>query len=104
MTLDEALHITVKSTELAAARGASIAVAVVDAGGHLVTLHRMDGVPFIAAEIAWGKAWPPPGARHPRIRQSRPPSYPSSPQRLPWPAAPGICRKPVVFPSAGAAP
>lgn len=57
MTLDEALRITVKATELAATRGNGIAVAVVDAGGHLITLHRMDGVPFIAAEIAWGKAW-----------------------------------------------
>lgn len=56
MTLDEALRITMKATELAAAGGVSIAIAVVDAGGHLITLHRMDGVPFIAAEIAWGKA------------------------------------------------
>jgi glc operon protein GlcG len=57
MTLDEALRITMRATELAGARGVSVAVAVVDAGGHLVTLHRMDGVPFIAAEVAWGKAW-----------------------------------------------
>jgi glc operon protein GlcG len=57
MTLDEAPRITTKATELAGARGARVAVAVVDAGGHLVTLHRMDGVPFIAAEVAWGKAW-----------------------------------------------
>lgn len=57
MTLDQALRITVKATELAAARGTGIAIAIVDAGGHLITLHRLDGVPFIAAEIAWGKAW-----------------------------------------------
>ncbi len=57
MTLDEALSLTMKAIEIAKARGVSIAVAVVDAGGHLVTLHRMDGVPFIAAEVAWGKAW-----------------------------------------------
>jgi uncharacterized protein GlcG (DUF336 family) len=55
--LDEALRITMKATELAAARGVGVAVAIVDAGGHLVTLHRMDDVPFIAAEVAWGKAW-----------------------------------------------
>lgn len=48
--LDEALRITARATELAGARGVSVAVAVVDAGGHLVTLHRMDGVPFIAAD------------------------------------------------------
>lgn len=57
MTLDEALRITTRATELAAAQGIGLAVAVVDEGGHLVTLHRMDAVPFIAAEIAWGKAW-----------------------------------------------
>jgi uncharacterized protein GlcG (DUF336 family) len=52
MTLDEALRITTRATGLAAAQGVGPAVAVVDAGGHLVTLHRMDGAPFIAAEIA----------------------------------------------------
>jgi uncharacterized protein GlcG (DUF336 family) len=57
MTLDEAIRLTVKATELAVAHGVAIAIAAVDAGGHLVTLHRMDGVPFIATEIAWGKAW-----------------------------------------------
>jgi len=57
MNLDEAFRITARATELAADRGVGLAVAVVDAGGHLITLHRMDGVPFIAAEVAWGKAW-----------------------------------------------
>lgn len=57
MNLDEALRIAMRATEIAAARGVGIAVAVVDAGGHLVALHRMDDVPFIAAEVAWGKAW-----------------------------------------------
>jgi uncharacterized protein GlcG (DUF336 family) len=57
MTLDEAVRITTRATELAANRGVGLVIAVVDAGGHLITLHRMDGVPFIAAEIAWGKAW-----------------------------------------------
>jgi Haem-degrading len=55
MTLDEALRITTRATGLAAARGVGLAVAVVNAGGHLIALHRMDGVPFIAAEIAWGQ-------------------------------------------------
>lgn len=57
MKLDEALDLTAKATEIAATRGTGLAIAVVDAGGHLVTLQRMDGVPFIAAQIAWGKAW-----------------------------------------------
>jgi len=57
MKLEEALRLTMRATGIAATRGVGVAVAVVDAGGHLVTLHRMDGVPFIAAEIARGKAW-----------------------------------------------
>jgi glc operon protein GlcG len=57
MMLDDAIRIVNRAIELAADRGVRVAVAVVDPGGHLIALHRMDGVPFIAAEIAWGKAW-----------------------------------------------
>lgn len=41
-----------EATQLAAARGIGIAIAVVNAGGHMITLYRMDGVPYIVAEIA----------------------------------------------------
>jgi uncharacterized protein GlcG (DUF336 family) len=37
--------------------GIAVSVAVVDEAGHLVALGRMDGAPFISAEVAWGKAW-----------------------------------------------
>jgi len=61
---------------------------VVDAGGHLVTLHRMDGVPFIAAEIAWGKAWTVAAWGETSAEQGpRPPGSLCSPPRSPWPAA-----------------
>ena len=34
-----------------------LSFAVVDAGGHLVASQRMDGAPWITAEVAFGKAW-----------------------------------------------
>ena len=34
-----------------------MSIAVVDAGGHLVALERMDGAGFATPEVAWGKAW-----------------------------------------------
>jgi glc operon protein GlcG len=34
-----------------------LAFAVVDAGGHLLALSRMDGAPWITPEVALGKAW-----------------------------------------------
>jgi uncharacterized protein GlcG (DUF336 family) len=43
----------------AAARDADLRLtfAVVDAAGHLVALHRMDGTPWITPDVAIGKAW-----------------------------------------------
>jgi uncharacterized protein GlcG (DUF336 family) len=38
-------------------QGFVLAFAVVDAGGHLVALSRMDGAPWITPEVALGKAW-----------------------------------------------
>jgi uncharacterized protein GlcG (DUF336 family) len=45
---------------LAAARTAAavpMSFAVMDAGGHLLALERMDGAPWISTDIAQGKAW-----------------------------------------------
>lgn len=36
--------------------GVPMTIAVVDAGGHLVSLARMDGTPFMLTEVAIGKA------------------------------------------------
>lgn len=37
--------------------GVPVTAAVVDSGGHLVALKRMDGCPFPSSEIAVAKAW-----------------------------------------------
>lgn len=55
--LDEARTIIERARATAKEIGVPMAIAVVDAGGHLVALERMDGAPFTAPEIAWGKAY-----------------------------------------------
>jgi uncharacterized protein GlcG (DUF336 family) len=37
--------------------GLRLAIAVVNAGGHLVAFERMDGVEWVAADVALGKAY-----------------------------------------------
>ena len=57
ITLERAVTLIAAGERAAAAEGLALAFAVVDAGGHLVALHRMDGAPWIAPEVAQGKAW-----------------------------------------------
>ena len=57
ITLEQATTLIAKGEEEARAQGLKLAFAVVDQGGHLVALHRMDGAPWIAPEVAIGKAW-----------------------------------------------
>jgi uncharacterized protein GlcG (DUF336 family) len=58
LTLQQALAVI--DGALAAARHAGhapMAVAVLDAGGHLQAMHREDGASWFRSEIAQGKAW-----------------------------------------------
>src|SRR4051812_13343678 len=57
ITLERAQALIHAGIEEAKRQGLTLAFAVVDAGGHLVALHRMDGAPWIAPEVAIGKAW-----------------------------------------------
>jgi glc operon protein GlcG len=57
ITLERAVALIAAGERAAAAEGLALAFAVVDAGGHPVALHRMDGAPWIAPEVALGKAW-----------------------------------------------
>jgi glc operon protein GlcG len=57
ITLERALGYLRAGAEEATRQGLALSFAVVDAGGHLVASHRMDGAPWITSEVALGKAW-----------------------------------------------
>jgi glc operon protein GlcG len=57
MELSLARSIVAAARAEAENRRLRLAIAVVDAGGHLVALERMDGVEWIAADVALGKAY-----------------------------------------------
>jgi glc operon protein GlcG len=57
ITLEQALGYIRAGEEEATRQGLKLSLAVVDAGGHVVALHRMDGAPWITPEVALGKAW-----------------------------------------------
>lgn len=57
LTHDEALVLCAAACAAADDLGVPMAVAVMDPGGHLVALSRMDGAPWITATVAQGKAW-----------------------------------------------
>jgi glc operon protein GlcG len=57
ISLDLALALLSRVRDEAASRGLSLAVAVVDDGGHIVTSQRMDGAALGAMELAVGKAY-----------------------------------------------
>ena len=57
MKLEHATKLIARGEQEARNQGLNLAFAVVDHGGHLVALHRMDGAPWITPEVALGKAW-----------------------------------------------
>jgi uncharacterized protein GlcG (DUF336 family) len=57
ITLERANALIAAGIEEAKRQGLALAFAVVDSGGHLVALQRMDGTAWIAPEVALGKAW-----------------------------------------------
>ena len=69
LTLERALALIAAGEEEARREGLSLAFAVVDDGGHLVALHRMDGAPWISPEVALGKAWTAAAYRVPSAAQ-----------------------------------
>jgi glc operon protein GlcG len=65
ITLEQARVVTAAARAESAAKGWRVAIAVVDAGGHLVLLERMDGTQFGSLEIARQKAWTAAAFRRP---------------------------------------
>ena len=57
LTLELARRCLDAAEETARERGLALTFAAVDAAGHLVALHRMDGAPWITPDVALGKAW-----------------------------------------------
>jgi uncharacterized protein GlcG (DUF336 family) len=57
ITLDRAQALIAAGIAEASSQGLNLAFAVVDGAGHLVASARMDGAPWIAPEVALGKAW-----------------------------------------------
>ena len=57
LTLETAQALIAAGIEEATRNGFKLAFAVVDEGGHVVATARMDGAPWIAPEVALGKAW-----------------------------------------------
>jgi uncharacterized protein GlcG (DUF336 family) len=57
LTLDEASALLSAARSAAAEQGVPMSFAVMDPAGHLVALVRMDGAPWVSADVAQGKAW-----------------------------------------------
>lgn len=57
LTLDEASALLAAARSAAQEQGVPMSFAVMDAAGHLVALVRMDGAPWVSADVAQGKAW-----------------------------------------------
>jgi uncharacterized protein GlcG (DUF336 family) len=57
LTLDDATGLCAAAQAAAADLGVPMSFAVMDAAGHLVAFARMDGAPWVSADVAQGKAW-----------------------------------------------
>jgi len=56
LTLDAALHVANAARDEAVKRHATVVIAVVDDGGHLIVLHRLDDTQVASVEVGIGKA------------------------------------------------
>jgi Uncharacterized protein, possibly involved in utilization of glycolate and propanediol len=57
LTLKDAATLFAGAQNAAENLGVPMSLAVMDQAGHLVAFARMDGAPWISAEVAQGKAW-----------------------------------------------
>jgi glc operon protein GlcG len=69
LTLDTARKLIEAGEAQARERGLALAFAVVDAGGHIVAIGRMDDADWITPEVALGKAWTAAAFRAPSDEQ-----------------------------------
>jgi glc operon protein GlcG len=71
LTLHQARALIDAGEEEARSRDLRLSFAVVDAGGHLVAVGRMDGADWITPEVALGKAWTAAAFRAPSDAQGQ---------------------------------
>jgi uncharacterized protein GlcG (DUF336 family) len=57
ITLDQAKRVLAAAQAEARKNNWNMSIAIVDSGGHLVLLERMDGSQFVGAKVAQDKAW-----------------------------------------------
>ena len=57
LTIDEATSLCAAARDAASELGVAMSFAVMDPAGHLLSFARMDGAPWISADVAQGKAW-----------------------------------------------
>jgi uncharacterized protein GlcG (DUF336 family) len=69
LTLDLARRLIEAAEAEAREQGLALAFAVVDAGGHVVAVARMDEADWITPEVALGKAWTAAAYRSPSAAQ-----------------------------------
>jgi glc operon protein GlcG len=69
LTLDFARELLAAAEGAAREQDLALAFAIVDEGGHVVAVARMDGAPWIAPEVALGKAWTAAAYRAPSSEQ-----------------------------------
>lgn len=71
LTLDEATGLLSAARDAATELGVPMSFAVMDPGGHLIALARMDGAPWVTPEVAQGKAWTAAAFRAPSDAQKQ---------------------------------
>jgi glc operon protein GlcG len=95
LTLEEAQMVVAGAHEHAARGGLKVSVAVVDEGGLLKALGRMDGAPPLSAQIAEAKAvgaalWHRDGASLAEVHRDRPAFFAQVDRLVRLPIVPGL--------------
>ena len=95
LTLDQARTVIAGAHEHAGQLGVRVAVAVVDEGGFLVALDRMDGTPPLSSQIAEAKAvgaavWHRDGDALLELNRSRPAFFAQVDRMVRVPMVPGL--------------
>ena len=95
LTLEEAQMVVAAAHEYAAGAGLVVSVAVVDEGGLLKALGRMDGAPPLSAQIAEAKAvgaalWHRDGASLADVQRERPAFFAQVDRLVRLPIVPGL--------------